>query len=588
MSAKSLSPLVINNLGVSGLNTQANPSALSYNWLAEANNIVLDEQGRISSRKGFQQVSENLSAGYTVRTVFEYSDAQGDKSIIVAAHGSSSSEIYVVDQSVTPYSFTAADRTQGSTLTAQTLTKEGSWQFVNFNGKLYGVKNGNVPVMYYEDASTMVWADITEHPNWSAPTGITTFDPNSIMGDFGRLWAGGVTEQNNVLFYSDTLIGEDWLVSGTNVTSTYDKNSTCTAAGNFWDSVNGVCYSGASGAGFIDLATVWGGDRIVAVKGFMGKLVIFGTENIAIYNNPWEVATGSGNFQLDEVIKGVGCKARDSIAQIGDDLIFLSNTGVTSLARVVSAGGKMPIKQFSKNIKDDLSLQILTANMDYCKGVYCLCGGFYILAFPERKLIYYMDFTLVNEDETPRITKFTFDLDKCPTALFSSIDGTLWFGSGYNYGYVGKYQNYYDQILTDGTWEPISDSYTSVFKTVWLDFSEVGSNPSIAKLFKDFLGVIVGGKDMSVDFSWYQDYNVSGDSASFDLLANATGIPYLWGASNSLYGTAKFAPSYNPTEYKIPLSGAGKVIQLEMKAGISGYKASLQSITILAKEGKIR
>jgi hypothetical protein len=93
---------------------------------------------------------------------------------------------------------------------------------------------------------------------------------------------------------------------------------------------------------------------------------------------------------------------------------------------------------------------------------------------------------------------------------------------------------------------------------------------------------------MVVDFTWYRDYNVQGTTQTFTLTPTAAGDVYLWGASDSLYGKAKYSPGYNPTEYKVPLSRTGKVIQFEMKSGINGYKASLQSLTVLAKQGKIR
>ena len=52
MPAEQLNPLVLNTVGTFGLNTQASPGALPPEWLAKADNIILDEQGRISSRKG--------------------------------------------------------------------------------------------------------------------------------------------------------------------------------------------------------------------------------------------------------------------------------------------------------------------------------------------------------------------------------------------------------------------------------------------------------------------------------------------------------------------------------------------------------
>ena len=559
MPAEQLNPLVLNTVGVYGLNTQASPSALPPEWLAKADNIILDEQGRISSRKGIQQVSTSIS-GEVVQSIVEYRAPSGVYTLFCGTDG----DIYKINTSNTPYTLDAQTRTG----TPQTITS-GHWQWVNFNEKLYGVQNGHTPVYY----SGTAWTDLVDFGGYNAPSGISTFDPSCVLGEYGRLWVGGITENNNVVYYSDTLQGNKW-------------------------------NTGASGQ--VDLKTVWGNDQIVAIKAFMGKLVIFGSYNIAIYNNP----SDPNDLALDELIEGVGLRARDSVANLGDDILFLSNTGLRSLARTVTSDGKMPLRNFSKNIRDELALAIVSADMEKCKAAYCLCGGFYILAFPDRNMMYYFDFTIINPDSTPRISKFVFDAGECPTALLSTVDGAMWMGRNDNAN-IAKYQNYYDQIKTDVTgtygtqvaceaaghtwestnsecWSTTNASYTGSFRTVWLDFKEVGSSPSITKILKEFYGVIVGGKDMTIDFTWYRDYNVEGTTQSFTLRPTGTGTPYLWGNSSSLYGAAKFAPSYNPTEYKLPLSKTGKVIQLEMKSGIYGYKASLQSIALQAKQGKLR
>ena len=157
-----------------------------------------------------------------------------------------------------------------------------------------------------------------------------------------------------------------------------------------------------------------------------------------------------GDMELDELIKGIGLKARDSVAHLGDDILFLSNTGVRSLARTVTSDGKMPLRNFSKNIRDELANHIISADMDQCDAAYCLCGGFYLLAFPDRNVIYYMDFTIINPDSTPRVSKFVFDSGECPTALLSTVDGTMWMGKDTD-GNIAKYQNYFDQDKTDVT-----------------------------------------------------------------------------------------------------------------------------------------
>jgi len=555
MPAEQLNPLVLNTVGTFGLNTQASPGALPPEWLAKADNIILDEQGRISSRKGIQQVSTTLS-GETVQSIVEYKKANGSTEMFCGTDAN----IYKINTANTPYTLDAVTRTG----TPQTISS-GNWEWVNFNQKLYGVQNGHTPVYY----SGTAWTDLVDLGSFNPPSGITTFDPSCVLGHYGRLWVGGMTEKNNVIYYSDTLQGDKW---------------------------------NTGAAGKIDLKTVWGNDEIVAIHSFMGKLVVFGTKNIAIYNNPEDPTT----LALDELIRGIGLKARDSVANLGDDILFLSNTGVRSLARTVTSDGKMPLRNFSKNIRDELASHIISADMDQCDAAYCLCGGFYMLAFPDRNTIYYMDFTIINPDSTPRISKFVFDAGQCPTALLSTVDGTMWMGRNDN-GNVAKYQNYFDQDKSDVTatygtqvaceaaghtweatnsecWSTTNNTYTGSFRTVWLDFG----NPSITKILKEFFGVIVGGKDMNVDFTWYRDYNVQGTTQSFTLTPTATGDVTLWGASTSLYGSAKFSPGYNPTEYKLPLSRTGKVVQIEMKAGINGYKASLQSMTLLAKQGKIR
>ena len=141
------------------------------------------------------------------------------------------------------------------------------------------------------------------------PESVTDFDPSCGMGFYGKLWAGGVSEAPDVIFYSVLLDGDDW---------------------------NGI------GSGYIDLKSVWGTDEIVGIAPFFGKLVIFGKNNIVVYDNPYS----GGTLSLNEVIKGVGLVSRDTIQAIGDDLVFLSETGLRSLARTTEKD-KLPMLDLS-------------------------------------------------------------------------------------------------------------------------------------------------------------------------------------------------------------------------------------------------
>ena len=60
MPSKPIQPLVLDSIGTYGLNRQASPSSLDHQWLTTANNIMLDDRGRISTREGVKQISINI------------------------------------------------------------------------------------------------------------------------------------------------------------------------------------------------------------------------------------------------------------------------------------------------------------------------------------------------------------------------------------------------------------------------------------------------------------------------------------------------------------------------------------------------
>ena len=90
---------------------------------------------------------------------------------------------------------------------------------------------------------------------------------------------------------------------------------------------------------------------------------------------------------------------------------------------------------------------------------------------------------------------------------------------------------------------------------------------------------------MDVAFTTYRDYNSYGDSQYFSLSGGTT---YVYGGTGSLFGSAKYATSGKPIEYKISMGKSAKEVQIEMTGSVKGYKASLQNMTLLAKAGKIR
>tara|TARA_R100000544_G_scaffold23255_1_gene11621 strand:+ start:590 stop:2797 length:2208 start_codon:yes stop_codon:yes gene_type:complete len=395
----------------------------------------------------------------------------------------------------------------------------------------------------------------------TAPPTVTAgeFKPSCGTGFYGRLWVGGVAEEKDVLHYSSLLDGDDFTL--------------------------------INGGGAFDLKNVWGKDDIVAIAPFYGQLAVFGKNNIAIYERPDSVS----NMRLNEVIRGIGCIARDSVQAIGDDLVFLSSTGLRSLART-SEKDKVPLTDLSANIKDTLIRNI--GQSTAVKTAYIENEGIYIMTFTASNITYVFDFKHLTPNQAPRITTWTFTNDREPASItYTNLYGML---VGQKDGGIATYNGYYDCDLAANGSTVTNASYTGDFETVWINLGESVAASLLKKLFL----VIEGGSGATLSLNWYRDFSSSpSNTISFILNPVTTGIISLWGAISSLYGattaththnaaihaaSSRYAPIYGLHEYRKSITGSAKNLKISIRIQSNGYDASLQDLTILHKQGKIR
>jgi len=540
--AKELSYQPLPNLGINGLNTQDNPATLDSSYLTQADNIVLRESGRIAFRKGLKQ--KVAPSGTAISSLVEHNDSGTNK--IFASYGTS---IYTVDFTSPASAFPTGDDDTKHTVSGSS----GDWQFVNFNDRLHCFHTGVVPQRY--DGSLGSGSKWTAHA--TDPAGITTFDPSCAMGYYGRIWCGGISENKDTVFYSNLLDGDDWTGGST---------------------------------GYINLKTVWGTDEIVAIAPFYGKLVIFGKNNIVIYDSPDVV----GSLALNEVIRGVGLVSRDSVQAIGDDLVFLSNTGLRSLARTTEKD-KLPLTDLSLNIKDTLIRHI--GQSSSVKSTYVENEGIYIMTFTASNITYVFDFKHRTPNGAPRVTNWTFDNDREPASMtYTTLYGLL---IGQKDGSLAGYEGYYDTDLA-GASTYTNSSYTADFTTTWVNLGQSVA----ASLLKRLFMVLEGGSGATLGLKWYKDFSPSpSKTTSITLNPVTTGSTSLWGASSSLYGattvththdsavhpsSSTYKPVYGLQEYRTPLTGSAKNLKIAISIESNGFDTSLQDLTLLHKQGKIR
>ena len=326
------------------------------------------------------------------------------------------------------------------------------------------------------------------------PPSVTTFDPSCGMGYHGRLWCGGVTESKDVVYYSNLLDGDDW------------------AGGD---------------SGLIDLSKVWSTDEVVAIAPFYGKLVIFGKNNIVVYDSPDVV----GDLAINEVIRGMGCVSRDSVQAIGDDLVFLSKTGLRSLARTTEKD-KLPLTDLSVNIKDTLIRNI--GNSTNVKSVYVESEGIYIMSFVDENINYVFDFKHITPNQVPRVTTWIFSNDREPASMaYTELYGLL---VGQQDGSLAGYEGYYDVDLAwvDGAASYTNSSFSSDISSAWINLGQSVSST----ILKRMLLVLEGGSGATLGLKWYKDFNEkASNTTNINLRPPTSGSTSLWGDSTSLYGT---------------------------------------------------
>lgn len=499
--AETLQQVSVSAPGFFGLNKQASTVSLSPGWATEATNCVRDSAGRMASRKGWTAITTAVLAGSpAVPFLGEYLNMAGTSTILSAA----SNNIYSGTTSLT-------------SLYSSGITAD-FWHGTNFNNYFWLVQSGHAPLRY-DGTSVVTVASLAGAG--TMPQG------DCILAAYGRLWVANTSTDKKTVSWSDSLAGHVW--------------------------------SGGS-SGSLDLYSVLskGGDTITTLAAFNGFLIIFCRKNILIYSG----AADPSSLSLEEQIVGVGCVARDSVVNIGTDILFLSDNGVRSLARTIQTT-TMPMTDVSKNVRDDLVADYAQESVaNNIKGVYHEPEGFYLLTFPTSGRTYCFDIRAVLEDKTN--PAFVWD-SWSPRSLLSARDRVLYIGKP---GVIGKYTNYTDN----------GSSYVMSYATPWLDFE----SPEVVKILKRIRVNVAGTRNTTFTLQWAYDY-------ATNYYSDTQTIP---GGAVSEYGIAE----YSVDEYSASVivsegsamgKSSGKAIQMRVLATVNGTQLAINKFLILAKLGRI-
>jgi len=483
--------------------------------------------------------TNSLGTDNYIESIFEFKTVAGDILYLCSGNG----QLFSTTDNITltrKYVF-GADSGGPVALTTQPSFTGNRWQWAALpegsgaaaESYAFAAQSGNTMLVYREGAHSGPFVFQRVGTDYgTAPTGVSTFDPDTVLASFGRIWVGGLTDNKTTVFYSQLL--------------------------------NGATFTGA-GSGLLDIGGVVGqNDEIVALAQHNKYLVIFCKNNIVVYQGADDPST----ITLADTIKGVGCIARDSIQNTGNDLIFLSKSGVRSFNRTVQENS-MPLRELSLNIRDDLVGYLSVETLTNIKSAYFERDAFYLITFPGSKTMVYFDLRNILSNGAARATIWSNNAGITYKAFCSTESRKLLLGVPNG---IAEYTGYLDN----------TSSYTFSYYT---SNSDLGA-PTQTKLLKKANLVVIGSGDQDFSFKYGYDYTLNPLSVSIvQNLGNKTFSKY---NTTAKYNISKYASAgIGVNSISMPLSGSGKVIQFGVEATVNDNPVSIQKIDVYLKTGKI-
>jgi hypothetical protein len=529
-----LVPLTINNPGFKGYNSQTSSSNLDIGWATVLENAVFDLNSRITARQGWIKMTTSGTPGnHAFRALHAYETASN-----TTLYSAANNKIYVGAAALT-------DKT--GTITTPTAS---NWKFVNFNRQyVVGFQASHDPCV--ADASVNgAFQNLSSVAGYTAPS-VGDLRGGVAIAAFGRVWASDSDGQT--FHYSKLLDHTKW--------------------------------ADADGGGRFQTQAYWpnGSDYITGMGVLEDKLVVFGRHNILIYDSPQSASAVSPlTAFLADTIEGVGCTARDSIVNIGNDILFMSETGIRSLRRTILTT-KAPLEDVTAAIRDVL-LIYTAGHGDEVKACYNQKEGIYLITFPQASYstIYCLDVKNLGSSTTQgatyegvRISQWT-GFGRCSAVVYGR-DEVMYggFRDTNGDGVIGRYQGYLDNTST----------YTFTYKSPWINLQ--GNQPgTFYKIPKSASVITIGGGAYNVNFNWAFDFEES-DKTESASVSSATELVE-WGSSTSEWGEDEWN-SNNKILYttRYNLSRFGEYIRVGISYVVNGYEIALQKIDLFLRKGRL-
>ena len=520
--AKELQSTSVVAPGFFGLNTQESGVTLDAGYATTATNCIIDKFGRLGSRKGWAYRTLSLDG--------VVDDNVGINLLGLHNHIDLANVSTYLSWSATGF-FKGYDNLVTLTPTTTDTITTGKWKAATLNDRTYFFQAGYKPLYYTNETTADEFATIDSHPSYTG----TVPQGDFVLSAYGRLWVTSTATNTTTVYFSDLLDGTAW---------------------------------GSGSAGSINIAGTFSkdSDTITGLAAHNGYLIVFCKNSTIIFadNDSFQGSFDVTTLQLVEVLEGVGCIAPASIQNTGNDVLFLSASGLRSLARTIQEKSQ-PLNDVSRNIRDDLVALIEDqADLSSVRSVYVPRYAFYLLAFPASGFAYCFDTRAPLENGALRATLwdnqthngFMYDV-RTRQLFFTEDDG------------IAEYFGYQDN----------GSSYRFTYFTTYFDLGQ----PNITKIIKKLGITLIGAAGQ--DFVTKLGYDYSTVFSSYPFTLQQGGTLYYYGEDE--YTVAEYNGGLQIENAKVPAGGSGTIIQLGFESSINGAPMSIQRLDVFGKVGRL-
>ena len=423
-------------------------------------------------------------------------------------------------------------------------------EIVTFKDEVFLFAKGQ-PFLRLGPTNPFVWEEVVTS---------SLIDGDIAISAYGRLWVSGVGGDYHTIWYSTLLDESKWYTTDD---PTFNDG------------------------GVIDVREYWpvDGDTIVNIHAHNGFLLVFGRNSILVFANansgsPAGIINqeGSGIF-LQDTISNVGLVRRDAICNIGTDVLFVDDSGLRSIGRVIQEKSN-PLQEPSINIRREIQQIIelaMTGNIERSaiKLSYVPSESLAILLFGELRIAYVFHLNMPSKTGGMKVTRWTGcfwnDCIEVKEGLQDSV---------YMAGKPSKGLLRYDGYL-QGNNSGVPTPYIMRYESMALAMGDSPMQTAIPKsIHYVCMGEFVPGQANAL---WgFNDKMTDSSEFRIDIDGGAQ-----WNLDEFDAGSQYVDGSPYYAGYKINTTGSGELFRVGLEVKVQGGRYGLQEIDINSAIGRL-